>query len=98
MELLLFLVLPGVLFLAAELLIVARTRARAGCFVLFAAGLAALLWTLWGYTTATGWDTLGWAFLAAVALSALAGALLGGGVGLFLRRRKRKKEGQNTGE
>ena len=96
MHLVLLLILAGAVFLVLELLMVARTRAKVGCFILPAVALAAFLWTLWRSSTAMGWDSLGWAFLSIAALSALIGALVGGAVGVVLRRRKRKKEGQDA--
>ena len=85
---------PGVVFLVIELLIVARTDARGGCFVPIgiAAFLLYLMWT--GSLSATGWDTLGWAFLMIIAGSALAGSLLGGGAGVIFRILRRRKEGR----
>lgn len=88
MGLLIGIVLPGVAAGLAEGLIVGRTRARGGCFVL--PGLAALLvlLALGGYGAAVGWDQFTWGFYAAIAGSALLGALAGGGVGLLVRRRR----------
>lgn len=83
---------PGVIFLVIELLITALTNAKGGCFVLIgiAAVLLFLMWT--GYLSATGWDGIGWAFLMMLAGSALAGSLLGGGVGLVFRKLRGRME------
>ena len=96
MHLVLLLILAGALFLAAELWLVACIRVRSWCFVPPAVALIAFLWTLWKSSTAMGWDSLGWAFWSAMALSALAGTLAGGAAGLVLRRIGRKKERQDT--
>lgn len=85
---------PGVVFLVIELLIVARTNTVGGCFVPIGIAVFLLLLMWVEYSTATGWDTLGWWVLMILAGSALAGSLLGGGVGVIFRILRRRKEGR----
>lgn len=83
---LIWLLLPCVILFVVEVLLVARTELRAGCFVVPGLAAAAAL-IAWLESTATpGWDGLEWGIYAVLAASGLIGALLGGLLGWDIRR------------
>ena len=89
--LILWLVLPGLVLLIAEGLIVALSHAQKGCLILPVLATVALLLTLLGSETASGWDEIAWGIYVMMAGSGLLGALLGLGLGQLFRRLKRRK-------
>lgn len=92
----LFLVCGAVQGVLAAKLKGAAARAFLGLLPL--AGLAVLLYTIYGYVNATGWDGIAWFFYLMWAACALGGTLLGWLIGILARRRrkKRQKSGENS--
>lgn len=92
MDLLFWLIFPGIALLVLEGLLVGLTNIDMGRFVIPALAGFAFLITLIGSASALGWDSLGWGVLAMIAGSCLLGALLGLGTGQLFRRIKHSKK------